>query len=1502
MRARRIRSFCFLLFILLRLSDGLPLETNTIPTTFPDELPVEVPEIIPKAPEELNVPVCHSDHDCTYRGVCQKDTNGTGQCSCPTTCPTTIPLTCSHNLDCLTMGDEYERRYTMPPPICHQERCVCPPLFDSFQSTIRTELGYYRTSSLPPKCDKRDLQVFGIAIPSDAVYRGTEAILLCCLNIDPREVVPSHGLTFVHNGTVVREASATPYNENSEIDDNYSSPKCWTLNITNAQLSDSGSYICTVKTRGKHQITVNSTIEFLVKEVELESVFLPDLGNLSDIFVRRKKGEIVDQDNSTLPRMIRNLTVTPNATFAEVKWEVDEGPMLKIDLRLLLRPDKTEVWAKSHAQSGLIIPGLKPGQTYTLFITVTDGQSEPFQLTNQFVTAEISPGPPVLEDIRLINAADGLLQCEVEWFPPVNTNGWITKYYVTVRGAVRHSTPGGALAGDHFPEAVQQRCANYIGDSQSSLNPIDFISSNQFFSCQFGPLKPNRNYTATVWAENDAGRSEPATFTSHCVTNYAEPDHIEQPTLTPGNGRSTFGLSFAREPDDTNGPVACYYLAIVPLLLNVSIDKLPHPENMVVDTFSKTLMNNQKPSADPKKQYFAYIAESYMQYPKETLIGDGNTTAGMEACNVLYLSRHRAEDHALKPDMKYTGFLIARVDLDESLLKDTNRFHFTPHRMRRTHVRSPYLRFPLGYNQGSGGSLYSRRHRQLQPSDPAYGFSTYFKPVFLSPEPAPNAQSMGSVVLIFVFVLIMFLAALTGIGFFLHRQGLIKRFWSKDHQRLRQGFQPINADDLPNEYIIRHRDSDFLFTAEFESLPNGKGMETTASDRRENKSKNRYQDIKAYDATRVKLRKINNDDSSDYINANYIKGYNGKKTFIAAQGPLDATIDDFWRMVWENDVRIVVMVANLHERYRVKCSKYWPDESVRLGNKIEVRAQGITYYSDYIVREFDLVYSGSHRNSFIRRGSTALAQSVPSLVNSGTSVTDPLNINGPLSEIGGSMDSNLDSDYANVPNLLSSRASRSSANKLSINNISENAGNRSLDVRRIVQYHYTDWNDYQAPESTNGLLRFVDRLRKMDEYNNYPVVIHCSAGVGRTGTFIAIDGVLDQCIEEGKVDIYGFVSDMRKQRNMMVQSLEQYVFVYKALAEHLLFGNTDLEVDAVYSHFERLKQPYRERQPSTTSSGTTSVSAMATAMLKNSKFPRIGGGTEKEAKPTGLEIEFNKLERTLDSVLPCTFACKDENILRNRIDYAVPFNRNRVILKSLVGDSNTYINASNVKGYFYPYIFAQDPMNASTCYDFWRMIYDHDCTALVMLSNEEDFAPSEKYWPEEISKPICFGPSRDVTVRLVHEETHPTFVMRIIEYKFRDDTSSGEWHEVAQFSTRCWPTGLAAPVSSQALLDLIGRVLDRQSNNPRQSPIVLHCRDGSAECGVYCCVSLLLERLKAEHRVDVFQTVKGLQAQRPRLFSRLEQYIFCYQAVIDYLNSVQERRSLAAGLHNHIGN
>lgn len=81
----------------------------------------------------------------------------------------------------------------------------------------------------------------------------------------------------------------------------------------------------------------------------------------------------------------------------------------------------------------------------------------------------------------------------------------------------------------------------------------------------------------------------------------------------------------------------------------------------------------------------------------------------------------------------------------------------------------------------------------------------------------------------------------------------------------------------------------------------------------------------AYDQTRVKLNVLNGDPNSDYINANFVMGYKERKRFVCAQGPMEGTVYDFWRMAWEQRVEIIVMLTNLEEYNKTKCFQYWPD-------------------------------------------------------------------------------------------------------------------------------------------------------------------------------------------------------------------------------------------------------------------------------------------------------------------------------------------------------------------------------------------------------------------------------------------------------------------------------------------------------------------------------------------------------------------------------------------------
>uniref|UniRef100_S4RWA6 Tyrosine-protein phosphatase domain-containing protein n=1 Tax=Petromyzon marinus TaxID=7757 RepID=S4RWA6_PETMA len=128
-----------------------------------------------------------------------------------------------------------------------------------------------------------------------------------------------------------------------------------------------------------------------------------------------------------------------------------------------------------------------------------------------------------------------------------------------------------------------------------------------------------------------------------------------------------------------------------------------------------------------------------------------------------------------------------------------------------------------------------------------------------------------------------------------------------------------------------------------------------AADHLANRGKNRYTNILPYDFSRVILSSIEGEEGSDYINANYIPGHRSPKEYIAAQGPLPSTCDDFWRMVWEQNSRVVVMLTQCVERGRIKCEHYWPfDEEVVDYRGFVVRRISESALAEWTVREFQI--------------------------------------------------------------------------------------------------------------------------------------------------------------------------------------------------------------------------------------------------------------------------------------------------------------------------------------------------------------------------------------------------------------------------------------------------------------------------------------------------------------------------------------------------------------------
>lgn len=168
--------------------------------------------------------------------------------------------------------------------------------------------------------------------------------------------------------------------------------------------------------------------------------------------------------------------------------------------------------------------------------------------------------------------------------------------------------------------------------------------------------------------------------------------------------------------------------------------------------------------------------------------------------------------------------------------------------------------------------------------------------------------------------------------------------------------RPILIKNFAEHYRLMSADSDFRFSEEFEELKHvGRDQPCTFADLPCNRPKNRFTNILPYDHSRFKLQPVDDDEGSDYINANYVPGHNSPREFIVTQGPLHSTRDDFWRMCWESNSRAIVMLTRCFEKGREKCDQYWPNDTVPVFyGDIKVQILNDSHYADWVMTEFML--------------------------------------------------------------------------------------------------------------------------------------------------------------------------------------------------------------------------------------------------------------------------------------------------------------------------------------------------------------------------------------------------------------------------------------------------------------------------------------------------------------------------------------------------------------------
>ncbi|XP_059929075.1 receptor-type tyrosine-protein phosphatase epsilon-like isoform X2 [Gadus macrocephalus] len=403
------------------------------------------------------------------------------------------------------------------------------------------------------------------------------------------------------------------------------------------------------------------------------------------------------------------------------------------------------------------------------------------------------------------------------------------------------------------------------------------------------------------------------------------------------------------------------------------------------------------------------------------------------------------------------------------------------------------------------------------------------------------------------------------------------------------------------------------------------------------------------------------------------------------------------------------------------------------------------------------------------------------------------------------------------------------------------AGEGTRAPRLVTQLHFTSWPDFGVPFSPIGMLKFLKKVKTVNPSYAGPMVVHCSAGVGRTGTFIVIDGMVDMMHEEQMVDVFGSVSRIREQRCQLIQTDMQYSFIYQALLEYYLYGDTELDVCSLEGHLHRL---HNTRAPS----------------------DRLG-----------LEEEFRKLTNVRIMKENMRTGNLPANMKKNRVLQIIPYDFNRVILPVKRGQEFTdYINASFIDGYRQKdyFIATQGPLS-HTVEDFWRMMWDWSCHSIVMLTElkEREQDKCFQYWPSEGS--VTFG---DYTLELRADTLCDTFTLKDMVLTYRLEKHA---RHVRHFHFHGWPE-IGIPAEGRGMIDLVASV-QRQQQQSGNHPIIVHCSAGAGRTGTFIALSNILERVKAEGLLDVFQTVKSLRMQRPHMVQTMEQYDFCYKVVQDFV-------------------
>ncbi|KAL8595609.1 hypothetical protein ACOMHN_025645 [Nucella lapillus] len=712
---------------------------------------------------------------------------------------------------------------------------------------------------------------------------------------------------------------------------------------------------------------------------------------------------------------------------------------------------------------------------------------------------------------------------------------------------------------------------------------------------------------------------------------------------------------------------------------------------------------------------------------------------------------------------------------------------------------------------------------------------------------------------------------------------------------------------------LRHKVAQLLedpghFSKERAMLPSGKQHDWKAASSPSNLGKNRYKNVLPYDHSRVLLVPLAKDPHSDFYNACYIHGYKKEREYIASQGPMESTVYDFLRMVWDTNCRRIVMLTNTVEMGRFKCQQYWPEEGVLTSDDISVKVLATDVFADYTLRHLSL-----------RRGDEG---------------------------------------------------------------------------RQVTMYHYTQWPDKCAPFSPWSLLLFRHNIHQGSTHGEGPIIVHCSAGIGRTGTYVALDILLARASHQQQVDVFQCVLGLRQQRVDMVQTLSQYIFLHVALRaavltslpvpageftlEHLLQGKNG--VRPVDQEYERLQmclgpvqkeggadgKPHESVSPPCESVSPPCESVSPPCESVSPPCESVSPPCESVSPPCesvsppcesvsppcesvsppcesvsppcesvsppcesvsppcesvsppcesvsppcesvsppcesvsppceSVSPPCESVSPPCESVSPpCESVsppCESvsppcESVSPPCESVSPPWDTHRVNILGVTQETwgSVHINAVSLSSFKQEnaYIETHSPQDSGAAIHFLSMLIQYDVTCVVNLDSDQD--ETFRYWPQSTDEDREFGP---YTVGLLSMREAQDLMVRKIRVSFpaklrMNGTATVEMdsQEVTHVTCVTWSPSRQTPPSVSVILDLVDHITSKGDY-----PVVVHCRDGYTRSGLVVVAAAILEELRAEDHVAVNYVTAHLRVPRRENIVSVEQYEFLYGCVRAHLHS-----------------